>query len=449
MNTPSTYLETELATETPETSPSNRLFWVLIVLQIPLVLTMNLSPWISTAHALFVLALGVYFVLVDSSPARLLYVTGYMIGAEVLWRMTEAAVFWEYAKYALIILMTISVLRWRFKINFLAFIYLLPLLVSIFLVVGSSNIMDAREQISFNLSGHLLLALGIIFFSQIQLGKIKTNNLIMSMLLPILGISFLAFYSTSTAEFIKFTPDSNMITSGGFGPNQTSAVLGLGAMLCWLLVLVGSENRLERFLLLILGVGLLAQAMLTLSRGGVFNLLIALPFATLFLMRGSARSRNIAFFSLLLLGLALYFFLPLLNEFTGGILSSRFTETDTTGRLDLWQADIQTFQENLLFGVGPGGAPGYHKIILGGVYAAHTEYSRMLAEHGLFGLFSLVILAGLFVYSFFKARTNWAKGLTLAFMLWAIAEMSHSAMRIAAISYLYALPLAFILAPDE
>jgi hypothetical protein len=46
----------------------------------------------------------------------------------------------------------------------------------------------------------------------------------------------------------------------------------------------------------------------------------------------------------------------------------------------------------------------------------------------------------MFLQVFRKAPTTEAKGLVLAFMVWALVEMAHSAMRLAAISFFFALP---------
>ena len=58
-----------------------------------------------------------------------------------------------------------------------------------------------------------------------------------------------------------------------------------------------------------------------------------------------------------------------------------------------WDLDI--FYDNLFIGVGPGQANILReKYGFGKKVAAHTEFSRMLAEHGILGLISLLILIG-------------------------------------------------------
>ena len=77
---------------------------------------------------------------------------------------------------------------------------------------------------------------------------------------------------------------------------------------------------------------------------------------------------------------------------SGGTYGQRMV-LDLSGRAEIYKIDLAIFQDYLLSGVGPGNATqlrhiyGYGKII-----SAHTEFSRMLAEHGLLGLFSLLFL---------------------------------------------------------
>ena len=74
---------------------------------------MRISFIVATVHALTILALGLWFILRDKQPFRLIYLTGYIAGADVLWRMTKAAVFWEFSKYLLCLLFILGMLKWR------------------------------------------------------------------------------------------------------------------------------------------------------------------------------------------------------------------------------------------------------------------------------------------------------------------------------------------------
>jgi hypothetical protein len=258
--------------------------------------------------------------------------------------------------------------------------------------------------------------------------------------MPITGIAFLATFSTVTAPDITFGSESNFLTSGGYGPNQVSALLGLGALLCWLFFATEKHPSSLRWLVIGLLIWFLSQAFLTFSRGGLANFFGAAFCATLFLARGRQLFNRHLWFGLALCALFAYVILPRLNDFTGGRLEDRFTSMDTTGRTELVSADLKIWTENFWMGVGPGIAAREHQPIIGAAHAAHTEFSRVLAEHGLLGLFALLILSVMSVRLVWQAPTPEAKGIILALLLWAFFQMSHAAMRLAAISYVFALP---------
>ncbi len=62
-------------------------------------------PALSTLHALGVVAVGLLFVLVGRSYEGVFLASAYITGAEVLWRMSRARVFWEYGKYATVLVL--------------------------------------------------------------------------------------------------------------------------------------------------------------------------------------------------------------------------------------------------------------------------------------------------------------------------------------------------------
>lgn len=440
--------------ETTEERKIMAQLWAGILFHLPLAFLMWRYEMLATAHALLIIAIGLIFLMRDRTPQRLAYLSGYIVAADVLWRMSDAQVFWEYGKYAIVFLFGLGVFRWRLKFKAAPFLYFVPLLPSIVLTAGGLNIWGAREDISFNLSGPLALTVGMLFFSQVRFTPQDFRKLFNLMLMPIAGISFVVLYRIGSVEFIEFTTQSNFITSGGFGPNQISAILGVGVLLIWIYVLNMPSYRRDRWLLLTLGVLFFSQAIFTFSRGGVINILVAAPFATFYFVRDEYRTRRTAFGALMLLGLALALILPQLNTFTGNTLAQRYQnfyqELDTTGRLDLMQADLLVWQENFWFGVGPGEAATYHFLYFGFErnVAAHMEYSRLLAEHGFLGLIAMVMLLLIFVVSFVRARTSTQKGFVLAFMLWSFVEMSHSAMRLSMISFLFALALVQLVDPE-
>jgi len=66
-------------------------------------------------------------------------------------------------------------------------------------------------------------------------------------------------------------------------------------------------------------------------------------------------------------------------------------EASLSGRAKIMALDLEIFRDNFLMGVGPGAARDLRwKYGYGTVVGAHSEFTRMLAEHGLFGLISLL-----------------------------------------------------------
>ena len=231
--------------------------------------------------------------------------------------------------------------------------------------------------------------------------------------MPIIGIVFLAIFKMYSVDYIQFTTDSNPITSGGFGPNQVSAGLGLGALLCWLFIITQDKFSFMCWVVSGLMIVFLTQAFLTFSRGGVYNFLLAAPLATYYLIRKRQKVLSILGFSTLILCIFGFIIFPKMEHFTGGMLGKRFSQTKTTGRWELIKLDLKLWEKNFLFGVGPGVSASERFqtdrpdiITSSGAYKeAHTEYSRLLAEHGLLGLMALCLLGLMFLQAFLRAPT--------------------------------------------
>jgi O-antigen ligase len=427
-------------------------FWLVVGLaaHLPLAILMRQAPLVATIHGWSVFALGLWFLIHDKQPTRLIYLTGYIVGAEVLWRMTKAGVFWEFGKYSISFLLLLAMVKWPARTRLMPLFFGLLFIPSMFLTFSAYSFSVARSELSFNTSGPILLTIGALFFSGRNLTRQQMQRLLLYFIFPICCIAILAFFKIQSADEIEFG-QSNFITSGGYGPNQVSAVLGLGAMLCWLYIL--GEKNFTKMSWLVSGLLLwfLGHTLLTFSRGGLLNFLIAGCLATPFL---ALKRRNlISIFMLCTVLLTIFFYIVIkIDAFTGYTLQERYTDTGTTGRTELMQQDLRLWQDNFLFGVGPGLSPALRAG--GGIHfgslargtpvgpAPHTEYTRILAEHGLFGLIALLLLFFMFFRALVKAPNAYARGLTLAFMVWALVEMTHAAMRLAAISYLFSLPFA-------
>jgi hypothetical protein len=147
--------------------------------------------------------------------------------------------------------------------------------------------------------------------------------------------------------------------------------------------------------------------------------------------------------------LVVYFaVLPLLSSLTGDAVFARFRDFDSTGRDILIWIDYQLFLENPIWGVGVGQSPYYHAFTFGYPKPTHTEYSRLLAEHGSFGIAVFVLFVVATLIRFFSRRSAISKGFALGFTVWALLYMAHSATRMVAPSFAFGLAAAHFL-PEE
>src|SRR5450631_1001261 len=121
----------------PRSSDGLTPFWAVtfLLLHVPLGLAMRANPEVATGHAFVVLALGLGWA-VAGYVNRVALWGGYAAASDVLWRMTGAAVRYEFGKYALALVFGFAILRsGRLRGSALPFIYLGLLIPSSFLAV--------------------------------------------------------------------------------------------------------------------------------------------------------------------------------------------------------------------------------------------------------------------------------------------------------------------------
>jgi hypothetical protein len=410
---------------------------------------MDKSATVATAHAYGSFVLGLLWALRSDRPHRAAAAAAYLTGSEVLWRMTETATFWEYGKYAVALLLLAWMVRTgSFRSILLPATYLLLLVPSMSVTLSEADPATAKRMISFNVSGPFALAAATMFFQQARFTRRQLGSLLLVCAAPIVAVLTVALTSTVSSSRLLFTNNSNWETSGGFGPNQVSAVLGLGALLLFLFLVVRRPRAGTRALLFLLLVAFAAQSALTFSRGGLYNAFGAGCLGTLFLLRGAgARGRAIVMVALVTLA-AWFLLFPRLDEFSNGQLSKRFQTTHTSGRDVILLDDLSIWDRNVLFGVGPGRAR-FNRTLLHSKMAAHTEWSRLLAEHGVFGLVSGVLLIGMGLHRVLRARSAWGQATAATAVAWAFLYMLHAAMRLAAPAFVFGLASATFVSDGE
>jgi O-antigen ligase len=416
-------------------------FAVFVGLHIPLGLVLHSSPTLAQLHAIATTLLGIVWALRGTQPQRVAFVGAYIAGAEVLWRMVDAPIFWESGKYFTIAVLVVALFRSRdLKLParpLLAFLLLVP---PAFITLGLPW-QTARNQLSFYMSGPLALLVTCWFFASVRLSRRDLLSLLLTLLGPIVSIATIALYTLTTTPDIVWTTESNFAASGGFGPNQASSILGWGLLMVILILLHYDTVGLARLLLTALAMWLAVQSLLTFSRGGVLTALLSvLAIGSRTMLRKHQRFRTLL---VITGGLAFYILaLPQLDQLTSGMFTYRFSDLNTTGRDRILEAELEVFAANPLWGVGPGNGAAAREAALGLSVAAHTEYSRLLSEHGLLGAGYVILMASAAWTNVRRQDTPIGRDLVLVMGLWTAVYFTHSAFRLVAPAY--ALGLTFV-----
>ena len=433
----------ELARGRERALAKGRISWALltfILAHIPLAFLMKQVPVIAKLHSVVVLGVGLWFALGLGNPMGVARIAAYTVGSEVLWRMCGGGFFWEFGKYGFAAVLGASLLRKGSRAwDPLATSYFLLLLPSTALTVIGSSLSSARNNLSFYLSGPLALAVGVSFFARLRLSLPQLRLLLLAAVAPLLGAAALCYGSTFGAEDIEFGAGSSFAASGGFGPNQVSAALGFGIVATALCLWLTPASKLVRVFLVGAMLLFVTQALLTLSRTGIWLAAISCVLAGVQLARSPRQRLGLMLSAIVVALLCWLIVFPAVEELSGGAVSRRFKETSSTGREDIVKADLRVWARHPLFGVGVGMSRGERIRLTGDRHASHTEYARMLSEHGLLGLISLSLLLCIALRAYLAAATLENKVLAVAAITFGLLFMSVSAMRLVLPSFMLAL----------
>ncbi len=426
--------------------PATSMVVLFLGVNVAAALLARMSSAFATLWALGAFTAGLAYLAGDRCPRRLTQVVAYIAGAELLWRGTHASVFWEYGKYSVILLLGVGVFRFGLANggDRRALLFAAALIPSL----GALPEFD-RQSIAFNLSGPVSLAVCTFALSAVQIERGALARLCLAALGPTTGLGALALAGMAAAREVGFVPGSK-VTAAGIGPNQVSSALGLGSFLAFCLVFLAPRRGPARYVFAVLSCWLAAQSVLSLSRGGFWTAVGASLVLCFYVLR-SPRTRGAA---ILIVGamvlVAQFKVLPALDDYTRGTVTRRFTDRGLTGRDQIMRADLILFRENPLFGVGPGQSYGGHALTFR-PSSAHTEYTRLLAEHGAFGVLAVLMLLAMVWTRWRRAEPLFAKGLSLAFTAWTFLYMFHAAMRLVAPGLMFGLGAARLIVeePDE
>ncbi len=403
---------------------------------------------------LYLIAVVVYFswqIIVQKD--KILYVLlacAYMAGGEVFFRMTKAYIFYETGKYAVMWFAMLGMFFIGFKRN--AVIYLLYILLLLpGVLVSLDEIaydLNFRKAVLFNLSGPLSLSVVAMFVYGRTISMVQMLRILDYIVYPLISIVvYVIIYSPDIREVITGTA-SNAAVSGGYGPNQVATVLGLGVFILISRIFIPYKNIVVQYTMMFFMALMGYRALLTFSRGGVLVAVVMIVFFIgVFYLATNLKTRLKASVKIILLGLATLAIWSFTLVQTGGLIGNRYANEDalgrekddvTTGRVDLLETEIDAFKESPFLGVGVGRVKGYFEAELGVELPSHNEISRMLSEHGMFGIFALLVLVLAPIYTKITGRRNIYFWPFLVF--WALT-IAHSSMRIAAPAVIYALCL--------
>lgn len=395
---------------------------------------------IATLHAWTVMLLAAAFAFGSRRMPALLIILVYGGLCDVLWRATNARAPWEASKYLVIGVSVLATIRLVHRRHHLA---VPAIMVACLVPAALSTFVDlplamAKDVVAFTLLGPIALAACSALCRQLVVERSELRGLLWWALSPCISVAAIAAWKTAQAGEISFGNESMFITAGGFGPNQVSAVLGLGALLVLGIALIGGSGRALLYAS-ITAAGLVAQALITLSRGGIYALVlaaIAMVAATLF--QSGNRSRGAA---VLILGAVLTFLVfNWAQGFSNGAVENRFTQNDS-GRGSIASTELALFREHPVLGVGAGQAKA-DRVSVNAVEvdkASHNEYSRLLAEHGLLGLVVIGLMVLMVGQALVRGSDPRGRAIALGFYIWSFATMSHSATRLVAVGLIFGL----------
>ncbi|PIV16442.1 MAG: hypothetical protein COS42_10035 [Flavobacteriales bacterium CG03_land_8_20_14_0_80_35_15] len=375
--------------------------------------------------------------------------TAYLVGSEVFLRMTKGIFFYELNKYSVIVflILGLAIEKRRHGIPLIYFFYLALLLLGIVFTdvpFGES----LRRVIAFNLSGPFLLGMAAIYFYKRIITKEQLFRALFYLMLPIFSMITFMYLRTPDLAEIRFGGVALSETTGGFGPNQVATIIGFAVFVVASFLYV--KERLTGFLFadVLVLIYFAYRGLLTFSRGGMMAAGAALIiFAVIMILGGTNKLQNLfkytIIMSLIMVGIWLY-----TSNVTGGMIENRYTgknasgvkkEDVTAGRVDIFQAQLAAFYASPLVGVGVGGGK-YFKQSGAESNTSHDEIGRLIAEHGLIGIFMLILL---FITPLpnILGQNYYVRAFLISFYLFWFLTINHSAMRVAFPGWIYGLSL--------
>ena len=430
-----------------------------VIIHLLIGLLIYFVPFVSKLYAISIILIGYrYVVLRKNANNEALFVAAYIVGAEVFLRMTEGNLFEQFAKYGVMGILLIGMIYRGFSKNALPYwifgLLLMPGVILSFFTLNFET--DIRKAITFNIIGPITLMVSAIYCYQRKISFEQIKTIINMLAYPLMATLVYMYLYTPSVKDVVTNTESNFETSGGFGPNQVSTILGLGIFLFFVKIVLSSKTVLIRNINVLFFVIITFRGIVTFSRGGVitgFVMIIIVVLLLLYYTKSKAKSKVVM---LVVFGLfALVGIWSYSSIQTSGLIDKRYANQDArgreklsklTGRERLIESEFKMFLDNPIFGIGVGKNKEYRLETTGIDAASHNEITRMLAEHGMFGLFGLIILL---ITPMVLYLNNQQNIFVFSFVVFWILTINHAAMRLAAPAFVYALSLLKVSFVDE
>ncbi|MFH7004564.1 O-antigen ligase family protein [Flavobacterium bizetiae] len=411
-------------------------------------------PFFSKLYALLIPIVGFFIVYrAQNTNNEVLLVAAYLVGVEVFLRMTGGNFNNEFVKVNVIFFMLLGMVYSNFSTN--AFVYWLFLILLIPGVLITATIfnpsIDIKKSLVFNLSGPICLAISSIYMFKRKILFSELQNVLIAMGLPIVSTTIYLFLFNPSVRDVVTGTQSNFETSGGFGPNQVSTALGLGMFIFFTQLILFSKSTKAIVINGILLMLITYRGIVTFSRGGIITAVVMIVCLLFLLYRFSnAKGKSKFVFVFILTGLMAVAVWTYSSLQTNGLIGKRYANQDARGREkkdnlggreQIMNEELTLFLENPILGVGAGMGKQIRKETFGAEAASHNEITRMFSEHGLFGIFGLLIL---FITPFVVYINNRQHLYFLSFFVFWLLTINHAAMRIAAPAFVYAMSLLLV-----
>jgi hypothetical protein len=430
---------------------ADKRYLLLIVLHLIIGFALYYLPFFPKIYGYSILVGGVYFVVnARNRNNEVLYAAAYIVGSEVVLRMTNGNPIYEFSKYGVMIFMLIGIYFSGISKNAIPYWLYMVLLIP-GLVIGYyslEGIESIKNAISFNISGPFCLGICSLYCYARKVSFKQINEILLLIGLPIISCSIYLYLYTPELKDILTGTGSNFSTSGGFGPNQVATILGLGMFVFFSRLIFFSPNSFLFVLNTIVAVTISYRGLITFSRGGIITsllMLIVLILVTYLKINPKARMKmNYVLLALLMGVMGTWVFS---SSQTNGLINKRYANQDINGRVKqdhftgrevLAKEEILAFMAHPFLGSGVGKTSEDRQKKTGILALTHNEMTRTIGEHGTLGIFALLVLL---VTPLFLYYQNKAHIYLLCFVLFWLLTINHAAMRLAAPAFVYALAI--------